>query len=112
MLFLDLETTGLAGGAGSYAFLVGCGWFDGGTFRLRQFFLADFAAERALLEAVAELTEGIACVVTYNGKTFDLPLIETRFVLQRMTTPFADMAHVDLLHPARRMCATRMWNAG
>jgi uncharacterized protein YprB with RNaseH-like and TPR domain len=103
MLFLDLETTGLAGGAGSYAFLVGCGWFDGGTFRLRQFFLADFAAERALLESVAELTEGIACVVTYNGKTFDLPLIETRFMLQRMTTPFADMAHVDLLHPARRM---------
>src|SRR5216117_3159634 len=59
-LFLDLETTGLAGGAGTYAFLVGCGWFDGGPFRLRQFFLADFAAERALLESVAELAEGIA----------------------------------------------------
>ena len=72
-------------------------------FRTCQFFLADFAAERALLESVAELAAGIACVVTYNGKTFDLPLIETRFVLQRMTTPFADMAHVDLLHPARRM---------
>jgi hypothetical protein len=103
ILFLDLETTGLAGGAGTYAFLVGCGWFDGGIFRLRQFLLADFAAERALLESVAELADDVSCVVTYNGKTFDLPLIETRFALQRMQTPFADLAHVDLLHPARRM---------
>jgi len=103
LLFLDLETTGLAGGAGSYAFLVGCGWFDEGVFRLRQFFLANFGAERALLESVAELAAGCACVVTYNGKTFDLPLMETRFVLQRMTTPFADLPHIDMLHPARRM---------
>ena len=114
LLFLDLETTGLAGGAGTYAFLVGCGWFElpspeasagqaEACFRLRQFFLADFAAERALLESVAELADGAACVVTYNGKTFDLPLIETRFVLQRMSTPFADLPHVDMLHPARRM---------
>jgi len=103
ILFLDLETTGLAGGAGTYAFLVGCGWFDGGTFRLRQFFLADFAAERALLESVTQLADDVSCIVTYNGKTFDLPLMETRFALQRMETPFAEVAHVDLLHPARRM---------
>ncbi len=103
LLFLDLETTGLAGGAGTYAFLVGCGWFDGGTFRLRQFFLSDFAAERALLESVAAVADDADCVVTYNGKTFDLPLIETRFALQRMEPPFADVAHVDMLHPARRM---------
>jgi uncharacterized protein len=103
LLFLDLETTGLAGGAGSHAFLVGCGWFEGGVFRLRQFFLSHFGAERALLESVAGLAAGAACVVTYNGKTFDLPLIETRFVLQRMQTPFADLPHVDMLHPARRL---------
>jgi hypothetical protein len=103
ILFLDLETTGLAGGAGTYAFLVGCGWFDGGTFRLRQFFLSDFSAERALLEAVAQLAGDVSCVVTYNGKTFDLPLIETRFALQRMQTPFSELPHVDLLPPARRM---------
>ena len=103
MLFLDLETTGLAGGAGTYAFLVGCGWFEGGTFRLRQFFLSDFGAERALLEAVGELTGNLACIVTYNGKTFDLPLLETRFSLQRMPTPFEKIPHVDMLHPARRM---------
>ena len=113
MLFLDLETTGLAGGAGTYAFLVGCGWFEPPSplasrcevacFRTRQFFLADFGAERALLEAVGELASNIGSVVTYNGKTFDLPLLETRFSLQRMPTPFAAVAHVDLLHPARRM---------
>ena len=113
ILFLDLETTGLAGGAGTYAFLVGCGWFEppspsasagqAACFRLRQFFLADFAAERALLESVAEFAGDAACVVTYNGKTFDLPLIETRFALQRMGAPFADVARVDMLHPARRM---------
>jgi len=113
LLFLDLETTGLAGGAGTYAFLVGCGWFEPRSssdsarqavcFRTRQFFLSDFGAERALLESVAELAGDIDCVVTYNGKTFDLPLIDTRYTLQRMEAPFADVAHVDMLHPARRM---------
>ena len=105
-LFVDLETTGLAGGAGSYAFLVGCGWFESGTFRIRQFFLSSFAAERVLLDALCELASGCLTVVTYNGKTFDLPLIETRFLLHRMQTPFAAMPHVDMLHPARRMWRT------
>ena len=102
-LFVDLETTGLAGGAGTYAFLVGCAWFDGGVLRVRQFFLSNFAAERALLEAVRELACRSAVLVTYNGKTFDLPLIETRLLLHRIETPFAGMPHVDMLHPARRM---------
>jgi uncharacterized protein YprB with RNaseH-like and TPR domain len=103
MLFVDLETTGLAGGAGTYAFLVGCGWFDGGVFRVRQYFLSSFAAERALLEAVAEAAEESGTVVTYNGKSFDVPLIDTRFQLHRMEAPFAGMPHVDMLHPARRL---------
>jgi uncharacterized protein YprB with RNaseH-like and TPR domain len=102
-LFVDLETTGIAGGAGTYAFLVGCGWFSGGTFRIRQFFLSSFGAERALLEAVGDLAATVGAVVTFNGKSFDLPLIETRFSLYRMPTPFADLPHVDMLHPARRM---------
>lgn len=102
-LFVDLETTGLAGGAGTYAFLVGCAWFDRGSFRVRQFFLSDFGAERALLDAVAAATSDAGSVVTYNGKSFDLPLMETRFVLHRRTTPFAGLPHVDMLHPARRL---------
>ena len=103
MLFVDLETTGLAGGAGTYAFLVGCAWFEAGRFRIRQFFLSSFAAERAVLEAVTGVAATAATVVTYNGKTFDLPLIETRYALNRMQTPFASMPHVDMLHPARRL---------
>lgn len=103
VVFVDLETTGLAGGAGTYAFLVGCAWFDGGCFRVRQFFLSQFTAERALLEGVAELARTAGTVVTYNGKSFDLPLIETRFLFHRLQTPFADVAHVDMLHPARRL---------
>jgi len=103
LLFLDLETTGLAGGAGTYAFLVGCGWFDGGSFRIRQFFLTSHAAERALLGAVAALAGESGVVVTFNGKSFDIPLIDTRFALHRLATPFTDMPHVDMLHPARRL---------
>jgi uncharacterized protein YprB with RNaseH-like and TPR domain len=103
MLFVDLETTGLAGGAGSYAFLVGCGWFESGTFRVRQFFLSSFGAERGLLEAVVDAAHSAGTIVTYNGKSFDMPLMETRFLLHRMETPFAGRPHVDMLHPARRL---------
>lgn len=103
MLFIDLETTGLAGGAGTYAFLVGCAWYQGGGLRVRQFFLSNFAAERVLLEAVAEIAELCGAVVTYNGKSFDLPLMENRFVLHRLETPFAGVPHIDMLHPARRL---------
>lgn len=103
LLFVDLETTGIAGGAGSYAFLVGCGWFDRGRFHVRQFLLSSFASERALLEAVRDVAGAVDAVVTYNGKSFDLPLIETRYSLNRLPTPFADMPHVDMLHHARRL---------
>jgi hypothetical protein len=103
MLFIDLETTGLAGGAGTYAFLVGCAWYQDGSLRIRQFFLSNFTAERVLLEAVAEIADSCGAIVTYNGKSFDLPLIETRFLLHRLETPFAGVPHVDMLHPARRL---------
>lgn len=107
MLFIDLETTGLAGGAGTYAFLVGCGWFEGATFRVRQFLLAGYGAEPGLLEQVADTVRAAGALATYNGKTFDLPLIETRFLLHRMPTPFDDIPHLDMLHPARRL-----WRSG
>ena len=103
MLFIDLETTGLAGGAGTYAFLVGCGWFENGGFRIRQFLLTGFAAEKVLLQAIADIAEEAGGIGTFNGKTFDLPLIETRFLLNRMRAPLAAIAHVDMLHPARRL---------
>jgi hypothetical protein len=103
LLFVDLETTGLAGGAGTYAFLVGCGWFEGATFRVRQFFLSNYAAERGLLEDVADAMSASGALVTYNGKTFDLPLIDTRFLFHRMSAPYGSLPHLDMLHIARRL---------
>ena len=103
LLFVDLETTGLAGGAGTYAFLVGCGWFEGTAFRVRQFLLTSFMAERGLLQNVADTMGAAGALVTYNGKTFDLPLIDTRFLFHRMEAPFSSLPHLDMLHPARRL---------
>jgi len=104
-VFIDLETTGLSGGAGTLAFLVGCGYFDLGAFQVRQFLLTSHAAERALLTAVAEFFDGADLIVTYNGKTFDVPVMETRWMFHRLRMPLSDVAHFDMLHPARRLCA-------
>lgn len=106
-IFLDLETTGLSGGAGTIAFLVGCGYFDLGAFQVRQFLLASHAAERALLAAVAEFFEDADLIVTYNGKTFDLPVMETRWLFHRMHPPLDGVPHFDMLHPARRLWRSR-----
>lgn len=103
VLFLDLETTGLAGGAGTCAFLVGCGWFEAGGFRIRQYFLADPAGERPILEDLTTLVTGAQALGTFNGKSFDLPLIEMRFAFNRLQAPFAALPHVDMLHHARRL---------
>jgi uncharacterized protein len=103
IVFLDLETTGLSGGAGTVAFLVGCGFFDAGRFLVRQFVLPAFAAERALLAAVAMFAGEVCALVTFNGKTFDLPVMETRWLFHRMSPPFEGMRHLDMLHPARRL---------
>src|SRR5687768_12930339 len=106
-IFIDLETTGLSGGAGTVAFLVGCGYFDLGAFQVRQFLLASHASERALLAAVAEFFEGADLIVTYNGKTFDLPVMETRWLFHRITPPLEGVPHFDMLHPARRLWRSR-----
>jgi uncharacterized protein len=106
-LFVDLETTGLSGGAGTVAFLVGVGWFDLGAFQVRQFLLTSYAAERALLCAVAECFDAAALLVTYNGKTFDVPVMETRWLFHRMPMPLESVRHFDMLHPARRLWASR-----
>jgi uncharacterized protein YprB with RNaseH-like and TPR domain len=106
-LFVDLETTGLSGGAGTVAFLVGCGWFDMGAFQVRQFLLTSYASERALLCAVAECLGATSLLVTYNGKTFDVPVMETRWLFHRMPLPLESVRHFDMLHPARRLWGTR-----
>jgi uncharacterized protein YprB with RNaseH-like and TPR domain len=106
-MFVDLETTGLSGGAGTVAFLVGCGWFDMGAFQVRQFLLTSYAAERALLAAVSDCFDEATLLVTYNGKTFDVPVMETRWLFHRMELPLQSLRHFDMLHPARRLWRSR-----
>jgi uncharacterized protein len=108
VVYLDTETTGLAGGTGTCAFLIGIGAADGSGFRVRQFFLRDFTEEKAALTALAEALAPYELLVTYNGKTFDIPLLETRYTLARMKSPFSRMVHLDLLHPARRLWKLRL----
>lgn len=110
LVFFDLETTGLSGGAGTYAFLVGCGYFEGEDFVTRQYFLRGFGEERAMLEAITGFVDanlGAACLVTYNGRSFDLPLIDTRYLFHRRTSPFSALPHVDMLFSARRLWRRR-----
>ena len=99
----DLETTGLSGGAGTGAFLVGFGWFDRGAFRTCQYFLPTLAAERRMLNVAGTMLERAATLVTFNGKSFDVPIADARFVFHRLASPFGILGHVDLLHPARRL---------
>jgi hypothetical protein len=102
LLFLDTETTGLAGGTGTYAFLVGAGWLENERFVVTQYFMRDLDEEPALLAALAPVLERASALVTFNGGGFDLPLLETRFVLARRRWP-ATLPHFDLLRPARRV---------
>ena len=107
-VFFDLETTGLSGGAGTLAFLVGCGWFEGdGSFVTRQFLLARHADERMLLETVATELARAGALVSFNGKSFDAPLLECRYLFHRLVWRGREVAHVDILHPARRFWKRR-----
>ncbi len=107
LLFFDLETTGLSGGAGTVAFLVGCGHFDDDGFHTKQFFLSGYEAEHDLLMSLGELLTHYAGLVTYNGRTFDVPLIETRYLFHRLESPFDHLPHFDMLFPARRLWRRR-----
>lgn len=109
-VFLDTETTGLAGGAGTYIFLVGVGYFEGDRFCVRQYFMRDFNEERALLSALNDLLTNFKAVVTYNGKTFDLPLMKSRYIMSGMKMSLEDPYHFDLLYPARRLWKRRLEN--
>ena len=109
-VFLDTETTGLAGGAGTYIFLIGAGYFEGDQFCVRQYFMRDFNEERALLSAVNELLSKYEAIVSYNGKTFDVPLIQSRFIMSGMKLNLKNPGHFDLLYPARRLWKRRLEN--
>ncbi len=103
LLFLDTETTGLAGGTGTLAFLVGLAWWADDGLHVEQRFLPGPGAEPALLAAVAGAAAGRRVVVSYNGAGFDWPLLRTRALLNRRDDPLAELAGWDLLVPARRL---------
>lgn len=101
--FLDTETSGLSGGSGAFAFLVGVGAITSRGFELRQFFMRDHGEEPSLLMALSDHLSRFDLLVTYNGRAFDQPLLETRYRLSRLREPFPRLLHVDLLYSARRL---------
>jgi uncharacterized protein YprB with RNaseH-like and TPR domain len=103
LVFFDIETTGLSGGAGTLAFLCGVAWFDDEGLRVRQFFLSGPSGEKAMLAGLADVFRDASLLVTYNGRTFDVPLMETRWAFHRAAAPTDGMPHFDMLPPARRL---------
>ncbi|MFB3887148.1 MAG: ribonuclease H-like domain-containing protein [Thermodesulfobacteriota bacterium] len=102
-LFLDTETTGLAGGTGTFAFMIGLGFFEGDGFLVRQLFMRDYSEERASLSLLKELLESFQFLITFNGKQYDVPLLETRFILSRLSSKIKEMPNFDLLYPSRKV---------
>jgi uncharacterized protein YprB with RNaseH-like and TPR domain len=109
-LFLDTETTGLAGGSGTYAFLIGAGFVAGDGFRVRQFFMRDYSEEASVLHSLTEMIEQFDVLITYNGRSYDQPLLETRYTMCRARHPFGRLEHLDLLYGARRLFRLRLEN--
>jgi uncharacterized protein len=107
-LFLDTETTGLSGGTGTYAFLIGLAWWDAGGLQVEQFLMRDFTEEYSLLQELAERLKERPVLVTFNGKSFDWPLLENRFAMTRSIAAPKLAAHLDLLHPARALWKLRL----
>jgi uncharacterized protein len=107
-LFLDTETTGITGGTGTYAFMVGIAWWDSGGLQVEQFFMRDLDEEHSLLLELSERMSERPVLVTFNGKSFDWPLLETRYRMTRAILPCTPKLHLDLLHPARQLWRPRL----
>lgn len=107
-IFLDIETSGLAGGAGTYAFLIGVGYLDRGGFHLAQFFMRDPIEEPAQLAALTSFLGNCKGLVTFNGRSFDVPIVNNRYITNRDISPFKSTLHIDLLPLARRLWRDRL----
>ena len=107
-LFMDTETTGLSGGAGTVAFLVGAGYADGDSFVIEQFLMREYADEPEMIDRLAGLMDQFDCVCTFNGRHFDMPLLESRFTMCRMRDRWRALENLDLLYPARRAWKLRI----
>ena len=110
VLFFDTETTGLAGGTGTRAFMIGSAQWRGDGLHIRQWLMTTLSAERDLLVAFADTLHADIMLASYNGKSYDAPLLATRFRLARLRNPLAGLAHIDLLYPTRRRYCGRWEN--
>ncbi len=111
IIFFDTETTGLAGGSGTYIFLLGLGYFKEESFVVRQYFMSDYHEEEALLWGVNQLfAQDFKLLVSYNGKSYDYPLLQTRYVMMRQPLQLNTPHHLDLLFPTRRLWKRRLLN--
>lgn len=108
LLFLDTETTGLSGGAGTLAFEIGIGYIEGSEMVIHQYVMRSYAEEAAMLSDIAQVMRRFDTLVTFNGKTFDLPLLESRMILNRIRMDVTCLPHLDLLHAARRVYKLRL----
>ena len=108
LLFLDTETTGLSGGAGTLAFEIGLGFIDARGMDIRQYVMRDYGEESAMLAEIASLLPRFDTLVTFNGKSFDIPLLESRMVMHRIRVHLTDWPHLDLLHACRRVYKLRL----
>lgn len=108
VVFFDTETTGLAGGSSTVAFLIGVGYFENNQFICKQFLMNDYYQEKDMLEKLCGILETRKAVISYNGKSFDSHIINTRSILNRMKRPLNDMVHLDLLHAVRRLYKKRI----
>lgn len=106
-LFFDTETTGLAGGTGTVPFLIGIGWFEDQSMRIQQLFLPELGREAPMLHWLRERVKQSSCLISFNGKAFDWPLLRSRFILNRVPAPTLP-PHLDLLHCARRVLRARL----
>ncbi len=109
-LFIDTETTGLMGGAGTLAILVGVGKMEAGRLRVSQYYLSDYDQEEDMLKQLEQELLASDVLVTYNGKSFDVPLLRSRFVMARRNPKPLDLPHIDLLHGARRVYKKRLYS--
>lgn len=107
ILLIDTETTGLAGGAGTIPFLIGMAWFEDDSLRVQQLLLRRLGEEAPMLRVLADRIREASCIVSYNGKSFDWPLLRTRFVMNRVAAPELP-PHLDLLHCSRRVFKQRL----
>jgi uncharacterized protein YprB with RNaseH-like and TPR domain len=111
-LFIDLETTGLSGGTGVIPFLVGMGYYRDDKFYVAQYFLGDPGSEEQMIMELNQFLSDMKfqSIVTFNGKVFDIPLLETRFILKRQPFLLSEMPHLDFLFPARSLWAHKLEN--